>query len=177
MSRCCTIFLAFLIIACEPAWEEPYKKYTINKGDHAASFKISSLQSELLMFNAIFDSSAIYTSRFPINQHDINKLIGFSDCNSMHHDNSARFGWRWLHDQLEIHAYCYINGTRVSKLIGSVSLGVASNYSLRVTNDHYIFHLDQYEPVIFERGNVCNTGVYYMSVSYTHLTLPTKRIV
>jgi len=54
-------------------------------------------------WNIEFDSSAIYKTVDSVNQLDINKLIGWSDCSASHLDNSIRFGWRWLNDSLEIH--------------------------------------------------------------------------
>ncbi|SMD35982.1 hypothetical protein SAMN04488029_2640 [Reichenbachiella faecimaris] len=155
------------LIACEPQWEEPFKVYKIEKGTHAPVIpKIGSMQSEVLMFTAIFDESAQYKTNIEENQHDVNKLMGFSDCNSMHHDNSARFGWRWLDDQLEIHAYCYVNGERITAFIGTVDLNQKVSYTLQLTSTQYTFQINDEEPVFIKRGDLCDIGVYYMLYPY-----------
>ncbi|MEO9967842.1 MAG: hypothetical protein ABJF11_18765 [Reichenbachiella sp.] len=161
------IFISFVLISCEPEWEEPYKVYKISQGTHTPLIpKVSSMQSETLMFNAIFDESAIYQNITEENQQDINKLMGFSDCNSMHHDNSARFGWRWFKDRLEIHAYCYVNGERVTAYIGTAEINEKVDYLLNVSDSQYSFQIGNEAPVIITRGDVCNIGVYYMLYPY-----------
>ncbi|PIB34738.1 hypothetical protein BFP72_04610 [Reichenbachiella sp. 5M10] len=162
-----SIFVLLLFsVGCEQEWVEPYQTYTIKKGEHWSTYKQSSLLSDQLNFTVVFDESAMYKCEVAENQYDINKLLGFSDCNSMHHENSARFGWCWTNDQLEIHAYCYVDGERKTELIGAVRLNEPSNYSLEVTESQYIFKLDQYPSVSIDRGRVCNVGVYYMLYPY-----------
>lgn len=161
-----SLLLFAIVSACEQPWEEPFKIYTMKKGKHESTFKVTSLQSEALVFKAKFDETAKYKTQTEENQHDLNKLMGFSDCNSLHHANSARFGWRWLNDTLEIHAYCYVNGQRTSQYIGAVEIGQEAYYSLQVTNDQYIFNLNEEEVVTIDRGDVCNVGIYYMLWPY-----------
>jgi hypothetical protein len=70
--------------------------YTIPKGQHfAASNSFQSVDTDTLQFMVQFDSSAIYQTIAAENQHDINKLYGFSDNGAAHHQLSARFGWSW----------------------------------------------------------------------------------
>lgn len=92
-----------------------------------------------LSFSATFDSSAIYTSQLPENQEDINKLYGFSDCDTHHSIASARFGWNWRNNALWIYAYCYRNGQRVSQALGTVFLNVAYDYQLSIVEGNYVF--------------------------------------
>jgi len=115
------------------------KNYTIKKGGHHSTHSIAKLETNQLKFKARFDSSAIYTTADKENQADINKLYGFSDCSSSHHTNSARFGWRWTGEDLEIHAYTYVNGERNSKYITSVAFDKAFDYSLTAHPDQYQF--------------------------------------
>ncbi|MEQ9006908.1 MAG: hypothetical protein RLP12_03425, partial [Ekhidna sp.] len=133
---------------------------------HANTWKMQSLQSKTLSFSAIFDHTAIYEAGTTENQHDIHKLMGFSDCNSTHHDNSARFGWRWLEGKLEIHAYVYVGGERITEYIGDVELNQPSDYQLQITDDHYVFYLQGYDPVRIKREAPCNKGLYYMLYPY-----------
>ncbi|MEP1033539.1 hypothetical protein [Ekhidna sp.] len=160
-----TLLLAALF-SCEPALEDPYENFVIPSGKHDNGWKMQSLQSKTLSFSAIFNQSAIYETQTQENQHDINKLMGFADCNSNHHQNSARFGWRWLEGKLEIHAYAYVNGERRTELIGIVDLDQAFDYQLQLTNDHYVFYLQGYDLVKIERNAPCTRGLYYMLYPY-----------
>ncbi len=152
--------LLILTLACEPDYPEPYEVFTIKAGSHDAGWKPELLQSSTLRFEAIFDESAIYTSVDPVNQWDTNKLLGFSDCNSAHHENSARFGWRWLGNQLEIIAYCYADGVVYIEPIAAVPLNEPSQYELSITEDSYLFKLND-TTMTMTRGNACTTGLYY----------------
>ncbi|MCH2218703.1 MAG: hypothetical protein MK076_11665 [Flavobacteriales bacterium] len=162
------IFLltTLMFFTCEPEYHEPYETYTISKGSHGLSLKGQSLQTNQLTFKAIFDESAIYQSTTEENQHDTNKLLGFADCNSHHHQNSARFGWRWLNDQLEIMAYCYVDGERHIESVGYVDFDEPSNYSLSLKEDHYLFQLEGFPSVEIPREPPCERGLYYMLFPY-----------
>lgn len=89
-----------------------------------------------------FDSSAIYTNANPQNQYDYNKLYGFSDNMREHHAFSARFGWRWCNNQLQLSAYTYNDSIRTIKDIGSVPLNADNNCAILVEGDHYKFVLN-----------------------------------
>ncbi|MFT4737440.1 MAG: hypothetical protein ACJAZM_000334 [Cyclobacteriaceae bacterium] len=118
----------FLLTACQLERIGPFEVYAIEEGTHGGFGKIQSLITDEVNFVAIFDESAIYTSVLEENQYDVNKLLGFSDCNSQHHEHSARFGWRWLDDDLEILAYCYVSGERIVEYVGSVDLNQNGTY-------------------------------------------------
>src|SRR5690348_438301 len=71
-------------------------KYTIRKGNqYCDGNNFKEIELNEMKFIVKFDSSAIYQTQLAENQYDINKLYGFSDNNSDHHQYSARFGWRW----------------------------------------------------------------------------------
>ncbi|MEQ9468296.1 MAG: hypothetical protein RLN88_12860 [Ekhidna sp.] len=158
--------LIFALFSCEPPMEHPYENFIIPAGRHDNGWKLQSLQSNTLSFATIFDQSAIYQTSTTENQHDINKLMGFSDCNSTHHENSARFGWRWLDGKLEIYAYAYVNGERITEYIGDVELDQPADYQLQITNDHYLFYLQGHDPVSIRREAPCSKGLYYMLFPY-----------
>lgn len=90
-------------------------------------------------FTVRFDSSCIYQTRVPENQWDINKLYGFSDNNALHHQYSARFGWRWSEGALRLFAYTYNNGVRDSKEIGVVPIGKEIDCAIALTGGTYVF--------------------------------------
>lgn len=159
-------FSTLILFSCEPEMVEPYQNYIIKKGEHWSTYKQATLQNETLNFSVIFDESAIYECETPENQYDTNKLLGFSGCNSFHHENSARFGWSWVEGELNISAYCYVDSERIIIPIGTVEINKASDYSLTVTKDEYIFKLDNYPTVTVDRGSDCNIGFYYMLYPY-----------
>lgn len=121
-----------------------FTKYTIRAGQHYCDEnKFTSTSYSELKFIAKFDSTAIYTNVNPDNQLDINKLYGFSDNNSLSHQQySARFGWRWSNNALRIFGYVYNNGVRDSKELGTVVIGSENNYSIKVNPKSYVFSLN-----------------------------------
>lgn len=118
------------------------KEYKIRSGEQHATLSFETTELTKLKFKALFDSSAIYRTVDAANQGDINKLYGVSDCNSYHHNNSARFGWRWHQNQLEIWAYCYVNGERFSTFLDTVALGEFNEYEIMFEDDQYVFRLN-----------------------------------
>lgn len=116
--------------------------FQIDGGDHSSTIAYRSFSGKKLTFEALFDSTAIYTTADPANQADINKLYGFSDCSSHHHTNSARFGWRWYNSEMQIFAYAYNEGERTSKYLATVPLNEKRVYNILVEDDSYIFQLN-----------------------------------
>jgi hypothetical protein len=145
-------FLVFLFAtSCEDLSVEPTEedekeksvKYVIPSGKHESkqsSYKVMEIQK--LKFKVKFDSSAMYTTISPGNQADINKLYGVADCETLHQSNSARFGWRWYNNKLEIHGYTYKGGTRHSIFIDSVPLNEFHEYEIIFNDEEYQFRLD-----------------------------------
>ena len=103
-------------------------------------------------FQAIFDSSCIYTTANPVNQADINKLYGFSDSSSHHHQNSARFGWNWEAGALHIYGYSYRSGVRQSTEICTVSLHEPHSFSIETRPGQYFFSVDNKYFALMERA-------------------------
>ena len=175
-AKLCTLLLgtAFMlsIFSCEE--KEPLTQiFVIQQGKHYANPRLfQSLQSNALSFKATFDETAMYEFQERSFQDSKNKLLGFSDCNSSHHENSARFAWQWYNGRLEIYAYCYVQGQRKERFIGSVSLNESNDYELALTDTDYVFRLNDLEPVQIERTEKCNTGAYYMLWPYFGGTLP-----
>lgn len=129
----------------DPGGEEPGDviRYTIPSGRHNAdqsSFKTMNISH--LRFEAMFDSSAIYSTVDRDNQADINKLYGMADCNSPHHVNSARFGWRWFDERLEIWAYAYVRSERKYKFIDTVEINKKYKYEIAFTDSAYVFSVN-----------------------------------
>ena len=75
--------LIITAISCEDVLEENHETFIIPK--HSGLSKSQSLQSNVLNAFIEFDESSEYETEVRANQHDINKLIGLSECNSLHH--------------------------------------------------------------------------------------------
>ena len=165
--KCIVVAMSLtILLSCEPV-VDPVRTFMIKKGEHYASPRlVESLQSKTLIFEARFNNSAVYEMKDNSCQSNINKLYGFSDCNSLHHDNSARFGWAWYKHELQIYAYCYVNKERKSKLIGVVDLNKYNRYEIQMTDNEYIFKLNNETPYTVKRANTCQQGLYYMLWPY-----------
>ena len=154
-----------MIIGCEPTWEYEYELFTIPKGEHYSTYQVELLQAEHLQFEAMFDETVYYQTKTEENQYDINKLFGFSDCNSHHHDNSARFGWRYVADSIEIFVYSYVSGERLSEPIGKTIPNHADYYQISLTTNHYIYQFND-KVIEVPRTKPCDQGVYYLLFPY-----------
>jgi hypothetical protein len=140
---------------------DTFVTYTILQGlhysDQAPNVAVNYTEQK---FQVLFDSSAIYTTIDPANQADINKLFGFADNNRLHFEFSARFGWRWNNNRLELLAYVYNNGIQTNKLLGAVSLGTLHNCGIKVAGDKYIFTLNG-TTIIMDRASITPKGAGY----------------
>lgn len=129
-----------------------FLEYVILKGNHnAEGNQMRRYSASNLNFSVAFDSTAIYKTVSAGNQNDINKLFGISDCSTAHHENSARFGWRWNGHSIEILAYLYINNTRQWKLLGTTVPGKIDQYGLMARKNQYVFEFNE-EEFTFDRG-------------------------
>lgn len=120
---------------------EGFISYKITKGQQSASpaqYKYYSSLTEQ-KFTVQFDSSAIYATVNPTNQLDINKLYGFADDDKQHHVSSARIGWRWYANRLELFGYVYNDSVRTTQLITHVPLKTDIPCSIKVDGSRYVF--------------------------------------
>jgi hypothetical protein len=129
-----------------------FKTYTILAGAHYATENpIEKVSGDSIAFTVRFDSTCRYQTKNPRNQDDINKLMGFSDNGMMHHQNSARVGWRWKKEKIELFAYCYAEGVRSFVKLGDVAIGDKARLMIKLSPLGYEF---QYKRVstIMSRG-------------------------
>ena len=134
------IFLA--VFSCRKIDENGFKTYTIKEGKHRSAFKYKTTCDTSFSIVCIFDSSAIYSTEDPLNQLDVNKLYGLSDCGSNHMDNSIRFGWRWVNDSLEILWFKHQLGVFTFEKITTVNLCETIPMTLHITNNNYVLCVD-----------------------------------
>ena len=114
-----------------------WNTFRIKKDKHKSLYAINYTKDTVFKWNIIFDSSAIYKTKDSLNQYDINKLIGLSDCGDNHRENSIRFGWRWLNDSLEIHWFKHENGGFMFDKMCTIELNKSYIYELNITNWDY----------------------------------------
>ena len=120
-----------------------YTEYVIEAGKHYPDLQpFEQINLSELSFKVLFDSSAIYQTHNKANQADINKLYGFSDNHMMHHQYSARFGWRWYQNQLSLLAYVYNDSIWFYKNLGTIEIGKIYECRILVEGDHYDFVLN-----------------------------------
>lgn len=138
-----------------------YQQYLIPKGQqYCKQSGFQEINSAGLSFKVKFDSSAIYKNLLAKNQNDINKLYGFSDNKALHHEYSARFGWRWSNNALHLFAYVYNASVLSFKEIGSVEIGMENNCSITVKEDNYIFRLNTTEVIMPRKATTANAEGY-----------------
>lgn len=147
------LFVLFCLLSCNK--EGNWKTYTINKGNHSSGIHGKICYHKSIAFQAIFDQSAEY--EIGKDQSDINKLYGFSE-GVNHRNNSARFGWRWFNNRIEILAYTYVDGKFYFKYIDSVNAFEENTYQLRAT-DKYMFKVNN-TIIEMERGESTDNGYY-----------------
>ena len=129
-------------ISSTPAGQ--FAKYTIQKGSqYCDGNKVKQIELTELKFVVKFDSTAVYKTSLPENQYDINKLFGFSDNNTDHHQYSARFGWRWSDNALRLFVYIYNAGAVTSKEVTPVAIGAEIHCSIKVSPKHYVFTVNE----------------------------------
>tara|TARA_Y100001972_G_scaffold36863_1_gene45379 strand:- start:42 stop:578 length:537 start_codon:yes stop_codon:yes gene_type:complete len=127
--------------SCKKLDENGFRTYTIKQGKHKSRSAIKFTKSNTLSFQVIFDESAQYTSNDPINQYDINKLYGLSDCGDLHGESSIRIGWRWLNDSLELHWFRHDGSFKFEK-IKSVELNQIITCNIKFNDWEYEIDID-----------------------------------
>ncbi len=160
--------LFLLLLSCEKYDDiAGYNEYVIKKGEHFSDGKsLGELTSTVLTYDVIFDQSAKYTLDAH-NQKDVNKLFGFADCNSNHQENSARFGWRWYNNELQIFSFTHVEGKIDFEYLRTVEINKSFRYSIVVNEGNYEFRIDDLiKPHYFTRGKVCGVGYHYLLFPY-----------
>jgi len=141
------IFVILSFISCNKIDEDGFCIYKIKEGNHRSIFKIKYTRETSFNIQVKFNKSSIYTSQFPENQLDVNKLWGVSDCGTNHSKNSIRFGWRWdlNQNQIEILMYRRLSSEFSFKSLGYINIGDINYMSLNITSSHYYMNLNGIE--------------------------------
>ena len=107
------LILLLGLFSCNKENADGYRVYTIDRGDHYSDGPIDKLfgnnnRADSWEWEVIFEPSCIYSESDllnPLNYLDVNKLIGFSDCDRHHSQYSCRVGWRASGDSIELLIY------------------------------------------------------------------------
>jgi len=117
-----------------------FKTYTILAGAHYATENpIEKVTGDSIAFTVRFDSTC--------------------------HQNSARVGWRWKKEKIELFAYCYAEGTRSFVKLGEVAIGDTARLQIKLSPVGYEF---QYKGVstIMSRGLTSSSINGYLLYPY-----------
>jgi hypothetical protein len=136
--------MAMVLLSCtkEKKKEDSYETFIIKKGSHHSDHPFEdAITDSVIEFYVIFDSTAIYSNGNEDDE-DVNKLYGISDCGIMHHMNSARIGWRWHKNSLQLFAYSYFNGKRSIEKIGDFSINQELKCSIHCLKNQYLFKVN-----------------------------------
>lgn len=166
LSSCSKMADAILDKTVPGTTSNQFVQYTIASGQQYCDRSgYQSVDAQEMKFSVRFDSSAIYQTRLLENQYDINKLFGFSDNNSDHHQYSARIGWRWSDNALRLFAYVYNKGAVQSQELAAVAIGAEINCSIKIAGSRYIFSVNGVETEM-PRMSTTATGQGYQLYPY-----------
>lgn len=159
------ITLTLLVaLGLESCYDEQTIVYKIPKGEHESLPRQNHpIDKNPFIFYVKFDKTAIYP-KTTHDSEDINKLFGFTDCNAMVHDDSARFGWRCYDGAIQLFAYVYCSGERKFVHLSNVELDRWIRCEIRIGDD-YEFVLNGVTTKM-KRCNDCNKGFYYQLQPY-----------
>lgn len=157
--------LSLIAVSCNQSIDiDPdtgFEVFTIAEGNHSSIFRNEPFTGSGINAKVIFDESAIYTLDVASDQADINKLIGFSDCQQDHQSESARIGWRWYEDELQLLAYTYVEGQLNFSLMGSVPFNQEIDLQILIDGNSYQYSGDGLTSVTMDRTDNCETGENY----------------
>lgn len=126
------------LFGCLKKDESGFYIFKIKKGDHRSTTRYQRVSTNSLNFTIILTESCKYQSNSPDNQLDINKVFGMSDGGN-HMNNSARIGWRYYNNKLELHAYTHYNGNFDFKKICDVDADKEYNCQISYMDGYYNF--------------------------------------
>ena len=145
-----------------PIWQT----FHIDAGNHSANESNFQLfTNDTLAFQLTFDESAIYQTIDPQHQLSWSKILGFSDCGTHHHTNSARLVWRWNENTgIELAGYVYIDGVRTWNIVDTIQVNDTISASIYRTPNSYVITTNETKSVQFNR--LCNAGISYWLFPY-----------
>ena len=166
MKNACLIpLLIFVFISCTKVQREEsgFEVFLIKKGQHNSRSAFVSYDDSILKFDVVFDSTAIYNIVAHDDNEDVNKLFGMTDCGMANHMNSARIGWRWFQDSLQLFSYVYCNSVRTITYITSANIGEEVHCSITAKRGQYVFSVNS---VLHNEKRICTGNDRYLQYPY-----------
>ncbi len=142
------LFCFLALVGCRKIDSDGYRTFTIKEGNHRSGYRYKSNYDNNIKFKVIFDESAIYRTKDPLNQADVNKLYGVSDCGKSHMEYSIRFGWRYYGGSLQILWFKHEAGEFTFGIITSVEINKSHTCTLDIFEDEYIMSVNNISTVI-----------------------------
>ena len=120
-----------------------FTAYNIPAGSHySLQSAVKEVADSSMVFEVLFDSSAIYKTAESLNQYDVNKLYGFIEGLDPH-KNSARIGWGFSESELRLYAYAYKDGIRTIAEITTVKIGSIIRCAILASANFYLFTVNE----------------------------------
>lgn len=136
-------FLSLIsLFSCKKIDSLQYRVYKIDKGKHRSTLNYKLTRKNLINFDVIFDETAIYETKDILNQADINKLYGVSDCNRHHLEYSIRFGWRYYQNELQLLWFKHEAGVFEYGFMKNIKINKSYNCNIQITDDEYMLSVD-----------------------------------
>jgi hypothetical protein len=134
-----SILIIFLLLkSCTKKDNNGFWVFKIKEGKHRSTNKIKYICKNSLNFDLMLTESCKYQSKSLENQYDVNKIFGISD-EGGHMENSARVGWRYLNDKIELMAFIHNNGVFSFEKICDAEPNVVYNCNINLLDDKYEF--------------------------------------
>lgn len=138
-------------------------KYVLKQGRHRAKPPVFSLWfgKKTLHRKVYFHTNCGYSLEGE-DMFDVNKLYGIGYLWN-HHQNSARFGWRYnpMTEKIIISAYCYDKGERIVREMCEIDRNRWYSFGLTIIQDRYLFQVNEVTKDYSRR-------IASASISFTH---------
>lgn len=133
--------LLIVLSSCVKKDSSEFWIFKIKEGKHRSTNKVKTINRDNVHFELLLTNSCEYETIDPVNQWDVNKIFGFSDGGG-HQKNSARIGWRYVNNELQLMAYTHYNEDFYFKKICVVNTGVYYDCKINCLPDQYEFIVD-----------------------------------
>jgi len=130
--------LCLILFSCKKDTDDfGFRTYVILEGTHSSGRYFNHPTNSRIDFNFMLDESAFYTTEIPENQHDVNKIYGFSDFGVTHQKYSIRLGWRYINGKIELCWLRHEDGIHSSATIRTIEPNEIYNATINITTFYY----------------------------------------
>ena len=159
------LVLFLILFSCKKEIDDlGFRTYTIPQGEHSSGNFINHPVNSKITFDFMLDESAIYESEIEENQHDVNKIYGFSDFGVRHQKYSIRLGWRYIDNKIELCWLRHEEGRHSSSTIRTIEPNEIYNATINITTFYYQIEIEG-DTTLVRRRPEGNWGIvrrYYL---------------